>query len=211
MKFFPDRDDRVVDPRRISIGVETMFKPSPHLRARSTRHARVDHVAGFADTQFAHHEDDEDYSGFAPTEMFEQPPLPPLRLPAAPESVPQALREAAASAAVHVPAAAVGAAAGGQATGAGPRDEAVRSWATSRWVEAQEARAHEAAGRAHALLSAQRRGDASRAAPAGRLARLRRALQRVLPGDFYSVLPLFVCVSLTMALISAVLPLFDKP
>jgi hypothetical protein len=195
MKFFPDRDDLVVDPRRISIGVETMFKPSPRLRSRSSRHARVDHVAGFAETQFAHHEDDEDYSGFAPTEMFEQEPLPPLRLPS--EAMPQALREAAATAAAHV------------STAAG--EDAARAWATSRWVEAQEARAHEAAGRAHALISAQRRGDASRPAGAGRLARLRRALQRLLPGDFYSVLPLFVCVSLTMALISAVLPLFDKP
>ncbi|MGN6529683.1 MAG: hypothetical protein ACTHL8_25090 [Burkholderiaceae bacterium] len=166
-----------------------MFKPSPRLRSRSSRHARADHVAGFAQTQFAHHEDDEDYSGFAPTEMFEQEPLPPLRLPA------QALREAAATA--HV------------STAAG--DDAARSWATSRWVEAQEARAHEAAGRAHALIAAQRRADASRPVAAGRLARLRRTLQRVLPGDFYSVLPLFVCVSLTMALISAVLPLFDKP
>ncbi|HEX7686094.1 MAG TPA: hypothetical protein VF453_00245, partial [Burkholderiaceae bacterium] len=96
-----------------------MFKPSPRLRSRSSRHARVDHVAGFAETQFAHHEDDEDYSGFAPTEMFEQDPLPPLRLPS------EALREAAAMATARV------------AVTAG--DDAARSWATSRWVEAQEA------------------------------------------------------------------------
>jgi hypothetical protein len=51
----------------------------------------------------------------------------------------------------------------------------------------------------------------SRPAPTGWLPRLLRTLQRLLPGDVYSVLPLFVCVSLTMALISAVLPLFDKP
>ena len=67
------------------------------------------------------------------------------------------------------------------------------------------------AARASLTVRASRGADASRPAAAGRLARLRRTLQRVLPGDFYSVLPLFVCVSLTMALISAVLPLFDKP
>ena len=90
------------------------------------------------------------------------------------------------------------------------------SWVTSQWVAAQEAKAHEAAHQARLLIAAQRRGEAeSGSAPAGAprtgFGRLRAALERLLPGEFRSLLPLFICVSVTMALISAVLPLLDKP
>ena len=95
-----------------------------------------------------------------------------------------------------------------------------QSWVTSQWVAAQETKAHDAANQARAVIAAQRRaeeqGDASppavaAAAPRTGLARLRAAFERLLPGDFRSLLPLFIGVTVTMALISAVLPLFDKP
>ena len=72
------------------------------------------------------------------------------------------------------------------------------SWVTLRWVEAQEAKAREAAERA--------RASARRRIPGGWLERLQRAL----PGhSLSSVLPLFVCVGLAVALFAAVLPLCD--
>ena len=169
-----------------------MFKPSTRIRTRS---AHAHQVPGFAETQFLHAEDDEDYSGFAPTQMFEDEPRAPLSV------VPRAAEPS---------------------RNAAPAEEGAMppSWVTSRWVDVQESKAHEAAHQARAVIAAQRRGDAGdRAAPTaadtapatGWMRRVQRAVQRVLPIDFYSVLPLFICVSLTMALISAVLPLFDKP
>ncbi len=96
-----------------------------------------------------------------------------------------------------------------------------QSWVTSQWVAAQEAKAHEAANQARAVIAAQRRAeeradatpadDAAPAAPKTGLARLRAAFERLLPGEFRSLLPLFIGVTVTMALISAVLPLIDKP
>jgi hypothetical protein len=84
-------------------------------------------------------------------------------------------------------------------------------------VAAQEAKAHDAANQARAVIAAQRRADelaaahpltASGPAPKTGLARLRAAFERLLPGG---LLPLFIGVSVTMALISTALPLIDKP
>jgi hypothetical protein len=71
------------------------------------------------------------------------------------------------------------------------------------------------------VISAQRRAEEQAeaaqatepapAAPLKGLARLRAAFDRLLPGEFRSLLPLFIGVTVTMAMISAVLPLFDKP
>ena len=165
---------------------------------------------GFAETQFAHLTDDEDYSGFAPTEMFAlddvAAPAPAI-VGATPESraAASSSRSALERAAGRQPAAAP----------AGTEAPAIpQSWVTSQWVAAQEAKAHDAAHRAHAVIEAQRRAEeqdeaAARAAPRTGLARLRAAFERLLPGT-RGLLPLFIGVSVTMALISAVLPLVDK-
>lgn len=149
-----------------------MFKPLTRAKDTSQRPN-----GGFAETTLLHAAGDEDWSGFAPTEMSE-------------------LDDAA------VPAVA-------------------QSWATSQWVAAQEARAHEAAHQARAVIAAQRRADQQADAAHGRpalasapprgLARLRAAFARLLPADLRSLLPLFIGVSLTVVLISAVLPLIDRP
>ena len=90
------------------------------------------------------------------------------------------------------------------------------SWVTSQWVAAQEAKFHEAANQARAVIAAQRRAEEQAAtgesgaqadAPRSGLARLRAAFERLLPGG---LLPLFVGVTATMALLSAALPLFDR-
>jgi hypothetical protein len=174
-----------------------MFKPS--TRTRSFTSARPHPVPGFAETQFLHAEEDEDYSGFAPTQMFED------EAPAPSKAERRSVRRDVDGVDAEPPA---------------EESAMPASWVTARWVEAQEAKAHEAAHQARALIAAQRRGEsrlrivppaAEADRPAGWMHRFRKALQRVLPVDFYSVLPLFICVSLTMALISAVLPMFDKP
>jgi hypothetical protein len=150
-----------------------MFKPLTRVNKTSLRSN-----GGFAETMLLHTAEDDDYSGFAPTEMSGMPeaddPAP---------AVPQ-------------------------------------SWATSQWVAAQEAKAHEAADQARAVIAAQRRADeqveaahgyvAPQAAPRTGLARLRAAFGRLLPGEFRSLLPLFIGVSVTMALMSSVLPLVDR-
>ena len=148
-----------------------MFKPITRANNLSQQSN-----GGFAETTLLHIDGDEDYSGFAPTEMFEADEAAP--------AVPQ-------------------------------------SWATSQWVAAQEAKAHEAANQARAVIAAQRRADqqadaahgrpAVPAAPLTGLARLRAAFERLLPGEFRSLLTLFIGVSVTVALISAVLPLVDRP
>jgi hypothetical protein len=160
---------------------ETMIKPI-------TRPARIPARSngGFAETLLLHSTDDEDYSGFAPTQMFaeEDEVLAPAALPVA--QGPSGTSD--------------------PASGGAPR--APGAWATSRWAAKQEAAAHAAADKARAVIAAQRRDDAwarSTDAPAPRtvLARLRAAAG--------NLLPLFIGVSVTMALISALLPLFDKP
>ena len=88
---------------------------------------------------------------------------------------------------------------------------AQRAQATSQWVAAQEAKA--AADQARAVIAAQRRTEdaggtlATGTAPRTGLARLRAAFERLLPGG---LLPLFIGVTVTMALISTALPLIDK-
>jgi len=194
-----------------------MFKPL----TRSAKNPQRPN-AGFAETMFVHTSEDDDYSGFAPTEMFEDDELAPIAArpagvaPATPDAARAAAstsrtaleRAATAPAVEPVPAAA---------------DEPLipQSWVTSQWVAAQEAKAHEAANQARAVIAAQRRAeeqaeatpadDAAPAAPKTGLARLRAAFERLLPGEFRSLLPLFIGVTVTMALISAVLPLIDKP
>ena len=176
--------------------------------------------AGFAETTFLHTSDDDDYSGFAPTEMFEDDELAPSAAPATPDAAHAAastsrtaLERAATAPAAEPVAEPVPAEA----------DEPLipQSWVTSQWVAAQEAKAHEAANQARAVIAAQRRAEeqaeatpadaAAPAAPKTGLARLRAAFERLLPGEFRSLLPLFIGVTVTMALISAVLPLIDKP
>ena len=198
-----------------------MFKPL----TRSTKNPKRPN-AGFAETMFVHTSEDDDYSGFAPTEMFEDAELETLA--AEPASVAPATPEAAHAAASTSRTALERAA---TAPAAEPAPEPVpaeadeplipQSWVTSQWVAAQEAKAHEAANQARAVIAAQRRAeeqaeaapadDAAPAAPKTGLARLRAAFERLLPGEFRSLLPLFIGVTVTMALISAVLPLIDKP
>ena len=198
-----------------------MFKPL-------TRSAKNPHRpnAGFAETMFVHTSEDDDYSGFAPTEMFEDDELAPVA--AQPASVAPALPEAAHAAAstsrsaLERAATAPAAAPVAEAAPAESDEPSIpQSWVTSQWVAAQEAKAHEAANQARAVIAAQRRADeqagaaqldeAAPAAPKTGLARLRAAFERLLPGEFRSLLPLFIGVTVTMALISAVLPLIDKP
>ena len=194
-----------------------MFKPL-------TRFTRTPHRpnAGFAETQFLHAAGDEDYSGFAPTEMFDDDLTDIADAPAARAvaATPAATRAAASTsrtaleraATVDAPVA---------AAAASEEPSIPQSWVTSQWVAAQEAKAHEAANQARAVIAAQRRAEEQAdaadpaaadgvAAPRTGLARLRAAFERLLPGEFRSLLPLFIGVSVTMVLISSVLPLFDK-
>ena len=193
-----------------------MFKPL----TRSTKNPNRPN-AGFAETMFVHTSEDDDYSGFAPTEMFEDAELEPsAEQPATPEaahaaaSTSRTALERAATAPAAEPVA--------EPTQAEADEPLIpQSWVTSQWVAAQEAKAHEAANQARAVIAAQRRAeeradatladDAAPAAPKTGLARLRAAFERLLPGEFRSLLPLFIGVTVTMALISAVLPLIDKP
>lgn len=186
-----------------------MFKPLN----RNARNARRP-AAGFAETQFLHEAADDDYSGFAPTQMFDedepaaaQPAAAPTAADAhAAASTSRSVLERAAEA--PVPAAA-----------AADEPAIPQSWVTSQWVAAQEAKAHEAANQARAVIAAQRRAEeqagsaepaAEAAAPRSGLGRLRAAFGKLLPGDFKSLLPLFVGVTVTVATISAVLPMIDK-
>jgi hypothetical protein len=183
-----------------------MFKPL-------TRTAKSTHSpnAGFAETQFLYQAEDDDYSGFAPTQMFDghDEVLAPVSTPDAAATSRSALERAATApviAPVDAPA---------------PADEPSipQSWVTSQWVAAQEAKAHEAANQARAVIAAQRRAEdgpeaapgAESAVPRRGLARLRAAFEKLLPGEFRSLLPVFIGVTVTMALISAVLPMLDKP
>jgi hypothetical protein len=189
-----------------------MFKPL----TRSTKTPRPN--AGFAETQFLHTAGDEDYSGFAPTEMFDDDVADLADAPAADAAAatPAATRaaastsrtalERAASAAVEAP---------GAAAAASDEPSIPQSWVTSQWVAAQEAKAHEAANQARAVIAAQRRAEeqaeaGETAAPRTETAPPRAGFERLLPGEFRSLLPLFIGVSVTMVLISSVLPLFDK-
>ena len=188
-----------------------MFKPLTRAN-KTTRRPN----AGFAETQFLHTAGDEDYSGFAPTQMFDEEDAVDAPMADAVAPSPAATRAAASTSRTALERAATAPAPA--ATGS---DEPwiPQSWVTSQWVEAQEAKAHEAANQARAVIAAQRRAEGqaesaradATAAPRTGLARLRAAFERLLPGEFRSLLPLFIGVTVTMALISAVLPLFDKP
>jgi hypothetical protein len=178
-----------------------MFKPltsSAKTAARSS--------GGFAETQFLHTAGDDDYSGFAPTEMFGDDEVASLSDTAA---APQAAHAAASTSRTVLERAA--------ASAAPVSPAALQAQATSQWVAAQEAKAHEAANQARTVIAAQRRAEqqlgegalaAEAAAPRGGLARLRAAFERLLPGG---LLPLFIGVTVTMTTISAVLPMIDKP
>jgi hypothetical protein len=177
-----------------------MFKPLARIAKNPPKSK-----GGFAETQFLHLSGDDDYSGFAPTEMFGDEESAPLADPAAP-ATPQAARAAASTSQSALERA--------SATSA-RNPAALQSQATSQWVAAQEARAHEAADQARAVIAAQRRAEerlaegalATGTAPRTGLARLRAAFERLLPGG---LLPLFIGVSVTMALISTALPLIDR-
>ena len=179
-----------------------MFKPL----ARNAKNPPKSN-GGFAETQFLHLSSDDDYSGFAPTEMFGDDELAPLADPVVP-ATPAAVRTAASTSQSVLERAA--------AATSTQNPAALQAQATSQWVAAQEAKAHEAAEQARAVIAAQRRaeqrlaGDAvatEAAAPRTGLARLRAAFERLLPGG---LLPLFIGVSVTMAVISTALPLIDS-
>jgi hypothetical protein len=203
-----------------------MFKPL--TRSNKTPHRPN---AGFAETQFLHTAGDDDYSGFAPTEMFDDHAADGADAPATGVVAPTPADTRAAASTSRTAlerAATLPAGASGEALvpAAAVADEASipQSWVTSQWVAAQEAKAHEAANQARAVIAAQRRAEeqaeeqaeagepgAASAAPRTGLARLRAAFERLLPGEFRSLLPLFIGVTVTMTLISAALPLFDRP
>lgn len=175
-----------------------MFKPLTRTAKKPPKTG-----GGFAETQFLHLAGDDDYSGFAPTQMFGDEELA-LSEPVAPDA---ARAAASTSQSVLERAAATSA----QAPGA-----LQQAQATSQWVAAQEAKAHEAAEQARAVIAAQRRAEERLAegalangptAPRTGLARLRAAFERLLPGG---LLPLFIGVTVTMALISTALPLIDR-
>ena len=180
-----------------------MFKPL--TRANKTSQGPN---AGFAETTFVHFAGDDDYSGFAPTEFSEDL--------ADEMASPRAASAEAARAAASTSHAALGRAASATAPAPATDEPSIpQSWVTSQWVAAQEAKAHEAANQARAVIAAQRRADdeaeaahAALAAPKTGLARLRAAFERLLPGG---LLPLFIGVTATMAVISTVLPLVDRP
>jgi hypothetical protein len=189
-----------------------MFKPL----TRSTRKPPPASDAGFAETQFLHRSEDDDYSGFAPTEMFEGDDV----ASAAPVAGATPASRAAASTSQSALERAASTPALPSATEPANTGEPLipQSWVTSQWVAAQEAKAHEAAHRARAVIEAQRRAEAeveaaapAEAVPRTGFGRLRAALERLLPGEFRSLLPLFIGVSVTMTLISAALPIFDRP
>ena len=190
-----------------------MFKPL----IRTNKNLRRPN-GGFADTMFVHARGDDDYSGFAPTQMFEEEDVAPMPVPADPH----AARAAASTSHTALERAATSSAPATAPEAPAAEDASIpQSWVTSQWVAAQEAKAHEAANQARAVIAAQRRAEeqaeaaqadqAAPAAPRTGLARLRAAFERLLPGEFRSLLPLFIGVTVTVALISAVLPLFDKP
>jgi len=184
-----------------------MFKPLTRANKTSQRPN-----AGFAETTFLHSAGDDDYSGFAPTQLseFEDDVAAPVQTSAdvarAAASTSHTALERASSAALPAK--------------ADEEPSIPQSWVTSQWVAAQEAKAHEAANQARAVIAAQRRADeeaeaahahahaATLATPKTGLARLRAAFERLLPGG---LLPLFLGVTVTMTLISAVLPLVDRP
>lgn len=185
-----------------------MFKPLTRNAKTSPRPS-----AGFAETQFVHHADDDDYSGFAPTQLFgDDDEL----LRAAPvDADPHAAASRSRTALKRAARGPVGA----EPSEAG-EPSIPQSWVTSQWVAAQEAKAHEAAAQARAVIAAQRRADeqvdpadpdVAPTAPRTGLGRLRAAFEKLLPGEFRSLLPLFVGVTVTVATISAVLPMIDKP
>jgi len=175
-----------------------MFKPLTRSKTPSNANG------GFAETQFLHTAGDDDYSGFAPTEMFGDDELAALSEPLVPSqaSAPEIARAAATTSQSLLARAAA-------ASTLNPA--AQRAQATSQWVAAQEAKA--AADRARAVIAAQRRAEdpgvegALATAPRTGLARLRAAFERLLPGG---LLPLFIGVTVTMALISTALPLIDR-
>lgn len=187
-----------------------MFKPL----ARSNKSPQRQN-GGFAETQFLHTAGEDDYSGFAPTEMFGEDDLVPLGDPVAPAN--PAAAHAAASTSRSALERVAAAPAPPPASTRDTQESPAQAWATSQWVAAQEAKAHDAANQARAVIAAQRRADEQAAAhphvavavaPKTGLARLRAAFERLLPGG---LLPLFIGVSVTMALISTALPLIDKP
>jgi hypothetical protein len=92
------------------------------------------------------------------------------------------------------------------------------AWSTARWVEEQEARAATAARRASVphprrtpdFRSARRAARAAARRGSHWLLRIEAALDRLLPPGFGTLLGLFLCVSLSLALISSMLPLVDR-
>ena len=133
----------------------------------------------FAPTQFIHSEQEDDYTGFAPTELmrFEAPPA-------------------------------------AQVARIGSRRRLLEAdVATALAAERAVARAAASSRPRPAAAQPQRATDVPApmpTAPRGWLARLEGALERVLPGPLGSLLQLFICVSLSMALLSAMLPMIDR-
>jgi hypothetical protein len=193
-----------------------MFKPLTRNARNAPRPA-----AGFAETQFLHQAEDDDYSGFAPTQLFDEDALAQASEPMAADEPVAPASTAQAHAAASTSRTALERAAAAPLPQPADADEPLipQSWVTSQWVAAQEAKAHEAANQARAVIAAQRRAEeqaqaaepaAEPVAPRTGLGRLRAAFEKLLPGEFRSLLPLFIGVTVTMTLISAVLPMIDK-
>jgi hypothetical protein len=147
----------------------------------------------FAPTEFMLNDLDDDFSGFAPTEILEAPVL------RAKMTTPKPVAKR-----VIKPA---------PAQDACEAQPMPASWTTVRWVEEQEAIAAAAARRATAGNRVHRVLGRTSARPAARLgwiARLESLLQRVLPPNLGTFLSLFVCVALAIMLMSAMLPIVDR-
>jgi len=145
-------------------------------------------ASDFAATEFLLNEFDAEYGGFAPTRPMAHEPR---------GSTVQALRAPAAA-------------------GSSRResDAMMAAWDTARWVEEMEALAADAVRRAKSEKRARRPPEFASigafALGGGWLARLEAALERALPASLGTLLALFICVSLSMALISSILPIVDR-
>ena len=162
-----------------------MFKTLTRSSAPPVRRGH----ANFAETQFLHDAEDADYSGFAPTELFDDAATPEGDARTAAATSHSALARAAAAPAR-----------------ADAQDLArPLRWSSSQWGSTPDPRTRRAADAARTVIAAQRRGDAGATGGAA-VAGDRGGVGRLLRG----LLPLFIGVTVTMALISAVLPWLDK-
>jgi hypothetical protein len=162
----------------------------------------------FAPTEFMFNEVDEEFTGFAPTRILAAEPVSAPARPRVPTPKPVAksIRKPASRPVAKSVAAA-------PTSDLYEPDAMPVSWETFRWVEEQEALASAAARRATAGNRVHRVLEPMSSRPVGNpgwLARVEALLQRVMPANLGTFIGLFVCVSLTIILMSAVLPMVDR-